>query len=136
MLLEPVRSAEPPISAGNAGSRCSSVASDQFRVAFVAGAAAAAFFAAAIADATAGAAALAGCCKAVLVRASMAPQRFSQALRTAAPRVPHALQAASTWGGTSKGGYDQPSLSRAPLISPAPSGEPCVEALPCLVGAP
>ena len=51
-------------------------------------------------------------------------------------RVPHALQAASMWGGTSKGGYDQPSLSRAPLISPAPSGEPWVAAEPCLVGAP
>ena len=30
----------------------------------------------------------------------------------------------------------QPSFSRAPLISSAPSGEPCADALPALVGAP
>ena len=49
------------------------------------------------------------------------------------PRAPAARQAASTSAGTSKGALVQPSLSRAPLISSAPSGSPCVEALPCLV---
>src|SRR5437764_12173016 len=38
--------------------------------------------------------------------------------------------------GTSNGGEVQPSFSRAPLISSAPSGEPCEPAVPDLVGAP
>ncbi len=38
--------------------------------------------------------------------------------------------------GTSKAGELQPSFSRAPLISSAPSGEPCEPAVPALVGAP
>ena len=53
-----------------------------------------------------------------------------------APRAPAARQAASTSAGTSKAACAQPSFSRAPLISSAPSGSPWVEALPCLVGAP
>ena len=38
--------------------------------------------------------------------------------------------------GTSNGGEVQPRASRAPLISSAPSGEPCDDDLPALVGAP
>ena len=38
--------------------------------------------------------------------------------------------------GTSNGASVQPSFSRAPLISSAPSGEPCDVDLPALVGAP
>ena len=38
--------------------------------------------------------------------------------------------------GISNGAWVQPSFSRAPLISSAPSGEPCADALPALVGAP
>ena len=42
----------------------------------------------------------------------------------------------STSAGISNGAYGQPSFSRAPLISSAPSAEPCDDALPALVGAP
>ena len=38
--------------------------------------------------------------------------------------------------GSTKGGSLQPSRSRAPAISAAPSGEPCAAAVPALVGAP
>ena len=38
--------------------------------------------------------------------------------------------------GISNGACVQPSFSRAPLISSAPSGEPCADALPALLGAP
>src|SRR5262245_18428373 len=124
------------MSAGRAGIRWSSAASDQTRVAVLAVAGAAAFLDGTIAAAMAGAAARAGCSMASRVLASRHCQRFVQALRAAEPRAPQARQAASTLAGTSKGACDQPSLSRAPEISSAPSGEPWVEALPALVGAP
>ncbi len=136
VLLEPVRSAEPPIRAGSAGIRWSSAASDQTRVAFLAVAAAAVFFAAAIASAMAGAAARAGCSIASRVPGVEAQPAPVQASRAALPRAPQARQAASTLAGTSKGAWLHPSLSRAPAISSAPSGEPWVEAFPDLVGAP
>ena len=43
---------------------------------------------------------------------------------------------ARTSAGMSKAGAGQPSLSRAPLISSAPSGEPWLFSVPALVGAP
>src|SRR5262249_62132798 len=49
------------------------------------------------------------------------------------PIVRHAFMISA---GTSNGGNVQPSVSRAPLISSAPSGEPCDFSEPCLVGAP
>ena len=62
--------------------------------------------------------------------------RPSQSLRAPAPRAPVARQADSMSSGTSKGGWLQPSASRAPAISSAPRGAPWLAALPALVGAP
>src|SRR5262249_32935401 len=62
--------------------------------------------------------------------------RRDQAANAPAPRVPTARQAARIGSGTTNGGWGQPSLTRAPATSSAPSGEPCVAAVPALVGAP
>src|SRR6185437_15917614 len=51
-------------------------------------------------------------------------------------RSPALRQAERISAGISNGAWFQLSFSRAPLISSAPSGEPCAEALPDLVGAP
>ncbi len=53
-----------------------------------------------------------------------------------APRRPAASHLARMSSGTTKGGNGQPSRSRAPAISAAPSAEPCAAAVPALVGAP
>ena len=65
-----------------------------------------------------------------------AARRSSHALCADFERCPAARHQFSTSAGISNGAYDQPSVSRAPLISSAPSGEPCDDDLPALVGAP
>src|SRR3954471_14758884 len=51
-------------------------------------------------------------------------------------RCPATRQSLRMSSGISNAGAVHPSFSRAPLISSAPSGEPCEEDLPALVGAP
>ena len=62
----------------------------------------------------------------------LAPRRGAGRAALARPRARRARISA----GTSKGGDVQPSRSRAPLISSAPSGEPWPLSVPALVGAP
>jgi len=56
--------------------------------------------------------------------------------RAALPFAPALRQAVKIGSGISNGGAVQPSFSRAPATSSLPSGEPCVAAVPALVGAP
>ena len=57
--------------------------------------------------------------------AGSAARRLSHAARAAFERWPAARHCVSTSAGISNGASLQPSFSRAPLISSAPSGEPC-----------
>src|SRR6476469_6307171 len=68
--------------------------------------------------------------------AGRAASRLSHAARAVFERWPAARHCASTSAGIWNGASLQPSFSRAPLISSAPSGEPCDLDLPALVGAP
>ena len=77
-----------------------------------------------------------GLLRTALRRGPRLPARFSHWVRSALPREPAARQAARIFRGISKGGLDQPSLSRAALTSSAPSASPWVAAVPALVGAP
>ena len=63
-------------------------------------------------------------------------RRFFHSSCAAAPREPILRQSDMMSSGMTKGGYSQPSRSRAPLISSAPSGLPWAAAVPALVGAP
>src|SRR5665647_2428903 len=138
VLLEPVRSAEPPIISGSAGIRLSSANSQAVRVAISFGAAASDSFTALTAASSAGfdtspfmrrvnsACWLLSSAAKRLFQSACAPFERSPALR-------HWLRISA---GTSNGAAVQPSASRAPLISSAPSGEPCEDDLPALVGAP
>ncbi len=74
--------------------------------------------------------------KSARLSAASACTRCDQAACAACPRLPAARQNPRASAGTSNGASDQPSALRAPVISSAPSGEPCDEALPALVGAP
>ena len=137
VLLEPVRSADPPIISGMALVSTSSASPDAFRVAHVGGSSASRRLCASRA-----ACHPAGRVPAIMRRnsalgaGSIASTRASQAARAAAPRSPTSRQADSTASGTTKGAWGQPSFSRAPAISSKPRGAPWVAAVPALPGAP
>ena len=135
VLLEPVRSAEPPTISGKCAKIASSVAPDDARVASAGLAAATALVCAASASRAAfgmspdSAAAKARRCGEDSSRASQAP-------RVAAPRAPIARQAERMSAGMSNGGWRQPSATRVAATSSGPSCGPCAALVPALVGAP
>ena len=139
VLLEPVRSAEPPIISGTAAVRLSSALSDAARVAISFGAAASFSFAAR----TAAASSSFGSSPSRR-RSNSARRADAQRLETIVPgcdarpcpRCPALRHSARTSAGMTKAGSGQPSRSRAPLISSAPSGEPWLFSVPALLGAP
>ena len=134
-----MRSAEPPTSSGRCGAKRSRAICEALRVAAAAPSPAISAIAASLAlrqpagnapesrrsssSASSGHAAR---------YASIRPRHFASA---SSPRA-RASQPARTSSGTSKGGCFQPIASRAPATSSAPSGAPCVAAVPALVGAP
>ena len=135
--LEPVRSAEPPISTGTAATRASSTFCEDWRVASLGFSAMnPAMVFAIVAAIVAPVSVSIGSARRAMAALPSLAARVSQAVRASPPRAPAARQAASTGAGTSNGACGQPSFSRARAISSAPSGSPCVLAVPCLVGAP
>src|ERR1039458_6132786 len=138
VLLEPVRSAEPPIISGNAGIRLSNANSQAVRVAMSFGVAASDCFTACTASENAGFGRSPFIRRSNSARlpASSAARRLLQSACTPFERSPALRQADRMSAGMSNGAWLQPSVERAPLISSAPSGEPCDDALPALVGAP
>src|ERR1039457_7377101 len=138
VLLEPVRSAEPPIISGNAGIRLSRANSQAVRVAMSFGVAARLCLTARTASENAGVGRSPFMRRSYSARfpASSAARRLLQSACAPFDRSPALRQADRMSGGMSNGAWLQPSFSRAPLISSAPSGEPCDDALPALVGAP
>src|ERR1035437_332981 len=138
VLLEPVRSAEPPIISGSAGIRLSSANSQAVRVAISFGVAARLSLTARTASAKAGFGRSPFMRRSNSARfpASSAARRVLQSACAPFERSPALRQADRMSAGMSNGAWVQPSFSRAPLISSAPSGEPCDDALPALVGAP
>src|SRR5665213_1774223 len=138
VLLEPVRSAEPPTISGSAGIRLSSANSQAVRVAISFGLAASDCLIAAIASAKAGFgnSPLVRRSNSARLPASSPAKRLLQSTCVDFERSPALRHAPRISVGTSNGACVQPSFSRAPLISSTPSGEPCAEDLPDLVGAP
>ncbi len=137
VLLEPVRSAEPPIISGTAGTSASNANSDDERVAMSLGLAASVSFTLRTASANAfGSSPFMRRSNSARLPASSAANRLFHSACAGLERSPALRQALSTSAGTSNGACSQARLSRAPLISSCPSGEPCAEALPALVGAP
>src|SRR5476651_429907 len=138
VLLEPVRSAEPPIISGNAGIRLSSANSHAVRVAMSFGVAASDCFTARTASAKAGFGRSPFIRRSNSARlpASSAVRRLFQSVCAPFERSPALRQADRVSAGISNGAWVQPSVERAPLISSAPKGEPCDDALPALLGAP
>src|SRR3974390_2444049 len=130
--------AGPPIFAGSAEIGLWSANSQAERVAISFGAAARLCFATRIAlpSACAGRSPLMRRSNSLRLPASSAERRLPQSVWAVFERCPALRQAGSMSAGTSNGAYDQPSFSRAPLISSAPSGEPWHDALPALLGAP
>src|SRR6478609_7789013 len=138
VLLEPVRSAEPPIISGSAGIRFSSANSQAVRVAISFGWAASFSFTARMASASAcfGTSPFMRRSNSARVPPSSAAIRLAQSPCAPFERAPAARQAFRMSAGTSNGAEVQPSVLRAPAISSAPSGDPCDFSDPCLVGAP
>ncbi len=138
VLLEPVRSADPPTISGTAAVSASSACSEAMRVAISLGAAASFSLTPRTAAASASLGRSPASRRSNSARRSGATpaSRCSQASLVVRERSPAARQALAMSAGTSKGGQFQPSRSRAPLISSAPSGEPWAFSLPALVGAP
>src|SRR5476649_2370941 len=138
VLLEPVKSAEPPIISGSAGIRLSSANSQAVRVAISFGDAASDSFTAR----TAAVSAAFG--RSPFMRRSnsarFAPSSAASFLLQSAcadfERAPAVRQAERMSAGISNGAEVQPNALRAPAISSAPKGEPCDDDLPALVGAP
>jgi hypothetical protein len=137
VLLEPVRSAEPPIVSGSTGLITSSTSWLDLRVAQEGFSPAILALKAAIAWSTAG-----GMSpfwprsNSARSASGIAACRFSHLRRCDLPLLPILRQAVKIGSGISNGGAVQPSFSRAPATSSLPSGEPCVAAVPALVGAP
>src|SRR5664279_3349586 len=138
VLLEPVRSAEPPIISGSAGIRLSSANSHAVRVAISFGVAASDCFTVRTASENDGFG------RSLFIRRSnsarlpalSAARCLIQSACASFERSPALRHADRMSAGISNGAWLQPSVERAPLISSAPSGEPCDEALPALLGAP
>jgi len=138
VLLEPVRSAEPPIISGAAAVSASSAVSDAARVAISFGVAASFSFTERTAAAS-------------LSLGNAPPMRRSNSARRAAgAALSRSFQAwcavlpakaalrhiSRTSAGMAKAPSVQPSCSRAPRISSAPSGAPWDFSVPALFGAP
>ncbi len=140
VLLEPVRSAEPPIISGTAAVKASSALSDAARVAISFGAAASFSFTARTAAASLSFGSSPAMRRSNSARWSGGERLEPLAARPCAPpcaRWPAARHSVAHVGGHLEGAAPiQPSLSRAPLISSAPSGEPWHFSVPALVGAP
>src|SRR5215208_6872514 len=138
VLLEPVRSAEPPSISGIAGTRLSSANSDAVRDAISFGASASDLFTACTAALSLSAAISPRIRRSNSVRfaASSADNFFFQAACACCERRPALRQLSRISAGISKAASLQPSALRAPAISSAPSGEPCELDLPALLGAP
>ena len=138
VLFEPVRSAEPPIISGIATVNISSAPSDATRVAISFGAAASFSFTACTAAASRSFGNSPRIRRSNSARRDgvMAAMRLIQAAWAAFPVRPALRHISRMSAGTTKAGSGQPSLSRAPLISSAPSGEPWHFSVPALLGAP
>ena len=133
--LEPVRSADPPISSGIAGTSASRHFWLDWRVASFGLLSAKPCFSAATASWK-----FSGSRPATTrsnsARMLWRARRFSQDRRALAPRPPIACQRCRRSSGMVKGGSCQPSASFAAAASCGPSGEPCTAAVPALCGAP
>ena len=137
MLFEPVRSAEPPTVSGSTGLMTSSTSWLDLRVAHDGFSAATLALKASIASPTAaGMSPLMRRSNSTRSGSAIAAWRFTHLRRADLPRAPTLRQALKIGSGTSNGPWLQPSFSRAPATSSLPSGEPCVAAVPALVGAP
>src|SRR5258706_9761929 len=136
VLLEPVRSAEPPSISGIAGTKVPSANSDAVREAISFGASASVFFTACTASVSLAVAISPRMRRSNSARlpASSAASFFFQAACASCERLPALRQLSRMSAGTSNGAALQPSALRAPAISSAPSGEPCGDDLPALVG--
>ncbi len=138
VLLEPVRSAEPPIISGTATVSASSAVSDAARVATSFGVAASFSFT----ERTAAARLSFG--NSLRMRRSNSARRAGaavlrrpfQAWCAALPARPALRHGSRASAGMAKAGSAQPSRSRAPLISSLPRGEPWDFSVPALLGAP
>src|ERR1700722_20481176 len=137
VLLEPVKSAEPPTSSGKTGTSASSTLPEAWRVAILgASLAALAFTWASAARTSGGSSPFMRRENSARVLASAASSLFFQDAESLAPRPPASRQNFITSSGITKGGSCHPQRLRAPAISAAPRGEPCAAAVPALVGAP
>ena len=138
VLLEPVRSAEPPIISGTAAVRVSSAVSEATRVAISFGVAASFSFTArtAAASFSVGSSPRRRRSNSARRADAIAAKRSFQLWCAALPALPALRHSARTSAGMTKAGSGQPSRSRAPLISSAPSGEPWLFSVPALLGAP
>src|ERR1700733_12111758 len=135
VLLDGVRSAEPPTVADHLSLTISSTASDALRVA-TAGFSALVFFLSAI---SAGARS-AGTAHAIAASKFSAFfdafLLFSQASRLGLPLAPMARQSAMMSSGITKGGDGQSRTLRAPAISSAPGASLCAFCVPWRLGMP
>ncbi len=125
VLLEPVRSAEPPTRSGLDGANWSSAAPEAARVASAGGASSTlAMWASSLAKAWAGSSPF-------MARSNSSfsaelNSRAAQRLRTVVPRPPTLRQAATSVSGRTKGSCAQSSFSRVAAISTLPSALPWV----------
>jgi len=133
--FEPVRSAEPPSNSGVAGIRVSNTFWPDCRVAIFGLLSAISCFSTATASPQ-----LSGSfpdiARSKSARWFDVARRLSQARRVPAERSPAVCHIAVRSSGTVNGGAVQPSNCFAAAASAGPSGEPCVPAVPALVGAP
>ena len=137
VLLEPVRSAEPPIVSGHAALITSSAFSEALRVA-TDGFSALVFFLRSLSAPASpvGALPASAASNVRAISAGCFALRASHASRAGFPRPPTSRQSDRMSLGTTKGGQGQSSALRAPATSSAPSASPWAFAVPARVGAP
>src|ERR1700722_5779305 len=125
VLLEPVKSAEPPTSSGKTGTSASSTLPEAWRVAILgASLEALAFTWASAARTSGGSPPFRGRENSARALASTASSLFFQDAESLAPRPPASRQNFITSSGITKGGSCHPKRWRAPATSAAPRGEP------------
>ena len=134
VLLEPVRSAEPPNKSGTAGSSASIAFCEATRVASFCGVFRLSLYVCIAAETALSTSPLIAASKASLF--ACAPSRASHAARSDAPLPPAVRQASRISAGISNGADVQPIDCLVSAFSSAPSGAPCALAVPARFGEP